>query len=79
MATTSNRILRLTFLTAGGKTFAITVDHPRTDLTAAEAEAVMETTIAKNIFSTPSGELSGIRDIKVIDTTTEDLYDPPLA
>jgi len=26
---------------------------------------------------TTNGTLSGVRDIKVIETTTDDLYDPP--
>jgi len=33
--------------------------------------------VAKNIFNTPSGELTLKRDIKVIDMTTDNLYDPP--
>jgi len=39
----------------------------------------METVIGKNIFDSPSGELAAIRDIRVIDMTTNDLYDPPVA
>ena len=41
----------------------------------ADAEAVMDTII--HIFLTSSGALTGKRDIRVIDTTTNDLYDPP--
>ena len=39
--------------------------------------AVMNSIIASDIFITSSGALIGIRDIKIIDTTTDDLYDPP--
>lgn len=42
----------------------------------AEALAVMNTIVASNIFFTPSGALTGVRDVKIIDTTTSDLYDP---
>jgi len=30
------------------------------------------------IFNCPSGEMATIRDIRVIDMTTNDLYDPPV-
>ncbi len=45
----------------------------------AEAMAVMNSIIASDILITSSGALIGIRDIKVIDTMTDDLYDPPQA
>ncbi|AFM39432.1 Protein of unknown function (DUF2922) [Desulfosporosinus acidiphilus SJ4] len=67
------------FTTAGGKTFAITIPDPREDVDKAQAEAVMDTIIRKNVFLTPSGELIGKRDIKIVGTTTNDLYDPPQA
>ena len=79
MALTTNRVLRLTFTTAGGKTYAITVPNPREDLQQAEAMAAMNSIIASDIFLTSSGALIGIRDIRVIDTTTNDLYNPPQA
>ena len=79
MATTTSKVLRLTFSTAGGKTFAITIPNPKLDLQVAEAVAAMESLITSDIFLTPSGALTEIRDIKVIDTTTDDLYDPPQA
>ena len=77
MAVTTNKVVRLTFTTAGGKTFSITIPNPREDLEKAEAETVMDTIIQKNIFLTSSGELIGKRDIRVVGTTTNDLYDPP--
>lgn len=77
MATSTQKILRLTFATTLGSTFTITLPEPREDLTAAEVEAVMNLIVAKNMFLTSGGELIGKRDIKIIDTTTNDLYDPP--
>ncbi|AET67990.1 Protein of unknown function (DUF2922) [Desulfosporosinus orientis DSM 765] len=79
MALSSTKVVRLTFTTAVGKTFAITIDNPKEDLQLTEAMAAMNSIIASDIFLTPSGALTGIRDIKVIDTTTNDLYDPPQA
>lgn len=77
MAVTTSRILRLTFTTAGGKTLAITVPNPRTGLQQAEVMTAMNTIISGDIFLTVSGALTGIRDIRVVDTTTDDLFDPP--
>jgi len=37
----------------------------------------MELIIAKNMFLTTDGELVGKRDIKITNSTTTDLYDPP--
>jgi len=78
IAIITSKVLKLTFLTTGGKTFIISVTQPRENLTLSEAQTVMETVIAKNIFNSPSGELAAIRDIRVIDMTTNDLYDPPV-
>ena len=79
MALTTSSVLRLTFTTAGGKTFAITIPNPRVDLQQAEAVTAMGSIIASDLFLTSSGALTGIRDIKAIDTTTNDLFDPPQA
>lgn len=79
MALTTSSVLRLTFTTAGGKTFAITIPNPREDLQQAEVMSAMDSIIASDLFLTSSGALTGIRDIKVIDTTTNDLFDPPQA
>ncbi|MDO0825742.1 DUF2922 domain-containing protein [Desulfosporosinus nitroreducens] len=58
---------------------ANTIDNPKEDLQLTETMTAMNSLIASDIFLTPSGALTGIRDIKVIDTTTNDLYDPPQA
>ena len=79
MAVTTSRVLRLTFTTAGSKTFAITIPNPRVDLQQAEATVAMDSIITSDLFLTSSGALTGIRDIRVIDTTTNDLFDPPQA
>lgn len=77
MAVTTNRTARLTFTTTGGNTFSLTVPQPRQDIQLAEAMDVMNLLIAGGIFLTTNGTLTGVRDIKVIETTTDDLYDPP--
>lgn len=79
MAVTTNRTARLTFTTTGGNTYSLTVPQPRENILLAEAMTVMNTLIAGGIFLTTNSTLTGIKDIKVIETTTDDLYDPPQA
>lgn len=72
----TNRIIRLSFRTSGGKAAGITLSNPKQGLTKEVVQNVMDTILAKNAFITASGELVGIKDIKITDTVTEDLYDP---
>lgn len=75
MATTTKKILRMTFNNAAGSAFTLTLPQPKAALTAAEIEAVMDQIIAKNIFLTSGGDLVSKRDVKIVDTTTDDLFD----
>jgi len=75
LAITTKKVLRMTFNNASGNAVTITLPEPKATLTAAEIEAVMDQIIAKNIFLTPGGELISKRDVKIVDTTTDDLYD----
>jgi len=77
VATTTTKIIRLSFATEGGKTFTITIPDPREDVNQADVLTVMNTIVSSNIFLTTSGALTGIRDVKIIGTVTDDLYDPP--
>lgn len=77
MASTTKKVLRMTFNNAAGNAVTITLPQPKASLTAAEIEAVMDQIIAKNIFLTSGGELISKRDIKIVDTTTDDLFDQP--
>ncbi|MGH4138237.1 DUF2922 domain-containing protein [Clostridium sp.] len=69
--------LVMRFLTATeGKYFTLTVDDIKADgdgvptVTDAEANALMELVIAKNIFASTSGSLIGKKDAKVVTTDT---------
>ncbi|MGC7870025.1 DUF2922 domain-containing protein [Desulfosporosinus sp. SYSU MS00001] len=75
MASTTKKVLRMTFNNAAGKAVTISLPQPKAELTAADIEAVMDQIIAKNIFLTSGGELISKRDVKIIDTTTDDLFD----
>lgn len=79
MATTTTKVIRLSFATEGGKTFTITIPDPREDVNQADVMTVMNTIVSSDIFLTTSGALTGIRDVKIIGTVTNDLYDPPQA
>lgn len=79
MAITTQKVLRMSFATSGGSTFSISLPQPKATLTREQIETVMDLIIAKNLFNTTSGDLTVVRDIKIIDTTTNDLFDPPLA
>ena len=79
MASTNKKVLRMTFNNALGSAVSFTLPEPKVDLTAAAIEAVMDQIIAKNIFLTTGGALVSKRDIKLVDTTTDDLYDAPVA
>ena len=79
MASISNKVLRMTFNNALGSAVSFTLPEPKADLTAAIIEAVMDQIIAKNIFLTTGGALVSKRDVKLIDTTTNDLYEVPVA
>jgi hypothetical protein len=79
MASVSKKVLRITFNNALGSAVSFTLPEPKADLTAAQIEAVMDQIVAKDIFLTTGGALVSKRDIKIIDTTTDDLYDAPVA
>ncbi|WP_242832322.1 DUF2922 domain-containing protein [Desulfosporosinus orientis] len=57
----------------------MTLPSPRADLTHAEVEQVMDLLIENNIFDLSDGDLVAKRDAKIIETVTEDIFDPPVA
>lgn len=76
MATTVQS-LRMVFRNQAGKNVTVTLDNPRNNLTAAEIEAAMDLVIARNIFTGSGGDLVSKQDIRIIDSTTNDLFNPP--
>ncbi|NPV73545.1 MAG: DUF2922 domain-containing protein [Pelotomaculum sp.] len=67
----------MVFRNQAGRNVTITLENPRDNLTAAEIEAAMDLIIARNIFTSSGGDLVAKQDIRLIDTTTNDLYEPP--
>lgn len=49
--------LEMTFQNAAGKNARVSVADPRDDVDAAEVQAVMDTILARNIFSTSGGDM----------------------
>ena len=78
MASVTRKVLKMTFNNALGSAVTITLPNPKTDLTATQVQTVMDQIIAKNIFLTSGGDLISKRDVKIVDTTTDDLFDPPI-
>ena len=69
---THRKQLELVFQNSAGKDVILSVLSPKNDLTKAQAEALANTIIQKNIFTTTGGELTtytGAR-IRVLDVTT---------
>jgi len=73
----STKILRMVFRNQSGSNVTINLNDPRADLIAAEIESAMDLVIARNIFTSGGGDLVAKQDIRIIDTTTNDMYDPP--
>lgn len=76
MAVTNTKILRMVFGSQSGTSVTINVDSPRVDVTPEQITLVMDTIIAKNIFGSAGGDLISKKDVKIIDTATNDMYDP---
>ena len=72
--------LVMRFLTATeGKYFTLTVDDLKADVngepavTEAEVNSLMELIIAKNIFASANGDLTGKKDAKIVTTDTNEV------
>ena len=59
------QVLELVFKTAEGDTKVITVTDHRTDITAEEAQAAMETILAANVVETSGGDLVEIIEARM--------------
>lgn len=70
------KTLRMVFKNQAGTNYTLTLDDPREDVTGAEIEGIMDQIIAANVISTSGGDLVSKYDVKIIDRTVNDLYDP---
>lgn len=65
MADTNTKSLEMVFITEGNKEVIVLVKDPRDGLTLAEVQAVMNTIIARNVFSTTTGNLATIKEAQI--------------
>ncbi|OAT85103.1 DUF2922 domain-containing protein [Desulfotomaculum copahuensis] len=77
MPTTTAKTLRMTFRNQNGSNFNISLNDPRDNVTNTEILGVMDQIIAKNVFATTGGPLVSKQDVRIVDRTTNDMYDPP--
>ncbi|HBK54338.1 MAG TPA: DUF2922 domain-containing protein [Syntrophomonas wolfei] len=73
MRMAAQRILEMAFNTQLGKTQRIRVYDAKDPITGAEVAAAMEDIIAKNIFTSTSGNLTGKIDARLLTTDSSDL------
>lgn len=78
VGTVSKKVLRMTFTNFLGSAVSYQVVNPVAGLTAETVQAFMNLAIAKNLFTSTGGDLVAIKDIAIIDTTTQDLFDAPI-
>ncbi len=69
------KTLRMVFKNAGGSNVTFSLRNPKDDITVAEVQGVMDTIIAKNIFSTTGGDLTSKVRAELIDTTETTLFE----
>ncbi|MCB2340337.1 DUF2922 domain-containing protein [Clostridium estertheticum] len=70
-----NKLVMRFLSTIEGKYFTLSVDDIKSDdkgptITEAEVNALMDLVIAKNIFLSTSGDLTGKKDAKIVTTDT---------
>ena len=78
VGTLSRKVLRMTFANVLGGSVSFNLSNPLPDLTAATVQGYMNIVIAKNLFTSTGGDLVAIKDISIVDTTTQDLFDAPV-
>lgn len=67
------KVLEMHFRNETGKEVTILVNDPKEDLTALAVNAVMQTIITKNLFSTTSGDLVQIVNAQLRSTDVAEL------
>lgn len=68
-----SKSLTMTFLNTDGNRSSISVSNVRDSLTNVEVSGVMDTIIAKNVFTTSGGGFTSKDSAQIIDRTTSSL------
>ena len=67
------KTLQLNFSTANGKNVILTVDEPRSDLSAPAIETVMQTVIASGVFEVDGFPLATSKSARVIERNVTEI------
>jgi hypothetical protein len=67
-----DKVLEMTFKTGNGKTFRLSFNDPRADITPAEVQSAMNLVISKNLFAV-EGNVTEIDKAEIITTQSEAL------
>jgi hypothetical protein len=73
MADTNTKVLRLVFGTENGKTASMEFSNPKATVTQAQANALMQLFISKNVIDTKNGALTTIVDGGIVTRSFTDL------
>ena len=65
MADTNTRTLELVFTNQGGKEVTVAVKDPKEGLTLAAVQTVMNTIIARNVFTSTGGDLVSVKEAQI--------------
>lgn len=65
--------LEMIFANTGGTRATISVYDPRPDLEGQEVKTAMEDIIAKEVFTSTNGDLSGINGARIVERDVQDL------
>ncbi|GEA17255.1 DUF2922 domain-containing protein [Moorella sp. E306M] len=65
--------LELIFQNAAGRRTTLAVQDPRDNLTEAEVRAVMDLILARNIFTSPGGDLTAIVGARIVTRDVTDI------
>lgn len=76
LAVSTRKVIRMTFMDSGGDRYTITVQNPRPDVTEQQILNVMDLILQKNIIQGRSGDLISKVDARIVETTTNDIYNP---
>jgi hypothetical protein len=72
----TRKVIRMTFLDSGGTRYVLTIPNPRDDITEQEILSVMDLILQKNLIVGRSGDLTSKVDARIVETTSNDIYNP---
>ncbi|MGI6649755.1 MAG: DUF2922 domain-containing protein [Syntrophomonadaceae bacterium] len=70
-----NQQLQMVFRTAGGRRVTLSLDDPLETLDATTVQNAMNTIVAKNIFTSSTGDLVGVIEARIVSRETVQLFE----